>query len=106
MVSVLDSQPGQQEPEDYGSATESEVNPVTDESEDEHEPKDEQGSRDDSQESGRGAGGLEWVTNTNKAPLRRAMGITADMDSKTQNVESRDKRQEVRRLAGTDYFKT
>ena len=47
-----------------------------------------------------------WVTDPKKALLRRSMRIGAGVDSKSQEVQSRDRRREVRRLAGIDFSKT
>ena len=48
----------------------------------------------------------DWATDPNRAHLRRAMGITADMESTAQERLSRKFRGEVRRLAGIDFTKT
>ena len=47
-----------------------------------------------------------WAANPHRAPLHRAMGITADMDSRSQEQLSRDLRRDVRRLACIDFKKT
>lgn len=47
-----------------------------------------------------------WSSDPGKAQLRRQMGISADLDSRTQEQQSREFRREVRRLAGIDFSKT
>lgn len=47
-----------------------------------------------------------WTSDPARALLRRHMGITADLDAKTQVQQSRSLRREVRRLSGIDYSKT
>ena len=106
MTPASDSQAtsNQQEPEGHGSAADSE--PIADGPENECEPEDEREPEDGSQETGCGPGKLSWVTDPKKALLRRSMGIGANVDSKSQEVQSRDLRREVRRLAGIDFSKT
>ena len=48
----------------------------------------------------------DWTSDPDRAQLRRQMGISADLDGKTQEQQSRDFRREVRRLAGIDFSKT
>ena len=123
-VSVSNSEPSRQEPEDFGSVTGSEdeaehEDEVEHEDEAEHEDEDKDEHEDEpedeledgrrpggGQESGRGACGSGWVTDPKQALLRRSMGISADLDSKSQEIKSRDLRREVRRLAGIDFKKT
>ena len=79
---TLDSQPSREdpgqdpEPEDYGSATKSEVESLTDEFDDECEPEDvrepeNHRKHDEEQESGCGARKRTWVADPKKAFLRR-----------------------------------
>ena len=84
MVSVLDPQPARQGPEDDNLVAESEAEPVTDEPESEDEQPD--GHQEDSQESTRGAGKLNWVADPKEA-LRRFMAIpqTRTVDLRVRN---------------------
>ena len=47
-----------------------------------------------------------WVFDPNQASLRRHMGITADLDKKTQEKLSRGFWRDVRQLPGIDFRKT
>ena len=47
-----------------------------------------------------------WVSDPDRALLRRHMGITADLDEKTQEQQSRGFRHDVRQKAGIDFSKT
>ena len=64
------------------------------------EPQGKQGNWGDLQESGRGA--RIWVTEPNKTRLRGPW-VSGDMNSGTQDLESRDMRRDVHRLAGIGY---
>ena len=96
----------QQEPKDHVSATDSEAEPVTNGPENDSEPENEREPEDGSQETRCRPGKLNWVADPKKALLRRSMGISADVDSMSQEVQSRDLRREVRALAGIDFTKT
>ena len=47
-----------------------------------------------------------WVSDPNRASLRRRVGISANLDKQTQERMSRDFRRDVRQLAGIDFSKT
>ena len=47
-----------------------------------------------------------WVSDPDRALLRRHMGITADLDEKTQEQQSLGVRYDVRQKAGIDFSKT
>ena len=95
------------------NTTEDECEPVDNdvvmvaEPEDECEPEDEQvaGSQNESRPASR-ACKLNWVADPKKALLWRSMGIPADLDSRSQEVLSRDFRRDVRQIARIDLKKT
>ena len=94
------------EPEDECKPEDKDVVMVA-EPEDECEPEDEQvtGSRNKFRPASR-ACNLNWIADPKKALLWRSMGIPTDLDSRSQEVLSRDFRRDMRQIARIDLKKT